>query len=257
MRLGAAYNLFDGEELLEDSLKSIRSSVDFIIVIYQDISNFGHFSKIDLLSFLNGLKERGLLDDFILYTPDLFMKGHRNEIIKRNLGLEICKENRCTHFLSIDTDEFYKNDQLNYAKELIESKDFDSSACQMKTFYKTPEWRLDPPEQYYVPFIYKIDERIFNKAVWPIFADPTRRMLPKKLKLFNRDELEMFHYSYVRKDIEIKLKNSSASVNFSNRINEISKYWDEWVPGTPVLVAGKEKKIFSVKKEENIFNINI
>ena len=39
MKLGIAYNLFDGEELLVDSIKSIRNSVDYIIVIYQQVSN--------------------------------------------------------------------------------------------------------------------------------------------------------------------------------------------------------------------------
>ena len=41
MRLGVAYNLFDGEELIEYSIKSIRNNVDFICIIWQKISNHG------------------------------------------------------------------------------------------------------------------------------------------------------------------------------------------------------------------------
>jgi len=41
MLLGLAYNLFDGEELLEYSIKSIRKNVDFICVVWQKISNHG------------------------------------------------------------------------------------------------------------------------------------------------------------------------------------------------------------------------
>ena len=41
MKLGLAYNLFDGEELLEYSLRSIRNNVDYISVQYQEISNHG------------------------------------------------------------------------------------------------------------------------------------------------------------------------------------------------------------------------
>jgi hypothetical protein len=35
MKLGAAYNVFDGEELLENSIVSIRSEVDYVVVVYQ------------------------------------------------------------------------------------------------------------------------------------------------------------------------------------------------------------------------------
>ena len=44
MKLGVSYNLFDGEELLENSIKCIRDSVDHISVVYQSTSNFGEKS---------------------------------------------------------------------------------------------------------------------------------------------------------------------------------------------------------------------
>ena len=40
MKIGACYMVFDGEELLEFSIKSIRNSIDFISVTYQDFSYF-------------------------------------------------------------------------------------------------------------------------------------------------------------------------------------------------------------------------
>ena len=35
LRLGACYNLFDCEELLEFSIRSLRGQVDYIVVVYQ------------------------------------------------------------------------------------------------------------------------------------------------------------------------------------------------------------------------------
>ena len=32
MKLGVSYNIFDGEELLENSIKSIRKNVDYIVM---------------------------------------------------------------------------------------------------------------------------------------------------------------------------------------------------------------------------------
>ena len=41
MKVGISYNLFDGEELLEASIKSVRDNVDYISIVYQTESNFG------------------------------------------------------------------------------------------------------------------------------------------------------------------------------------------------------------------------
>ena len=35
MKLGVAYNVFDGEELLETSIQSVRPCADYICIVYQ------------------------------------------------------------------------------------------------------------------------------------------------------------------------------------------------------------------------------
>ena len=76
MKLGIAYNLFDGEELLKDSILSIRENVEYITVIYQNISNFGHESQSNLLEMLSKLKEEKLIENFIEYRPQINSGGH-------------------------------------------------------------------------------------------------------------------------------------------------------------------------------------
>jgi|TARA_R110000744_G_scaffold67666_7_gene137915 hypothetical protein len=256
MKLGIAYNLFDGEELLVDSIKSIRNSVDYIIVIYQQVSNFGSVSEINLSDYLTGLKNDGLIDDMVLYNPRVGSGGHFNEITKRNLGLYECSRKGCTHFLLMDSDEFYTEEQFNISKEVILSGDFDSSACQMVTYYKNGSYRLEPKEEYYVPFIYKITpgvEFVLNNP-FPVLIDPTRRMGPGKCKIFTRYELEMHHMSFVRKDLNIKLQNSSAKGSFEHSINKIVDYYNNWKYPSPVMWA--DSRLISVVPTENLFNIN-
>ena len=55
MKLGVSYNLFDGEELLEGSIKQIRSEVDYISVVYQEVSNFGESCDKNLLIFFSSI----------------------------------------------------------------------------------------------------------------------------------------------------------------------------------------------------------
>ena len=140
---------------------------------------------------------------------------------------------------------------------MIDGK-FDSSVCHMQTYYKSPEWKLNPPEFYSVPLLYKIDDRKFDMNIggWPVTADPTRRMKLGQMINFYRN-VEMHHFSYVRKDIRAKLYNSSAKTNWSNRIEEIASYYDNWTPGKKALLAGKEERYYDLVKTDNYFNINI
>ena len=62
MKLGISYNLFDGEELLESSIKSVRNSTDHINVIYQKISNWGEPCSKNLEDLLSDLVKRKLID---------------------------------------------------------------------------------------------------------------------------------------------------------------------------------------------------
>ena len=55
MKLGISYNLFDGEELLEYSINSVRDSCDHINVVYQKISNWGEPCSKDLEDILHDL----------------------------------------------------------------------------------------------------------------------------------------------------------------------------------------------------------
>jgi len=55
MKLGISYNVFDGEELLESSIRQIRNQVDYVSVVYQKVSNFGKECNENLIDNLNNL----------------------------------------------------------------------------------------------------------------------------------------------------------------------------------------------------------
>lgn len=234
MKLGAFYNFFDGEELLEKSILSIRQNVDFVVVIFQQVSNFGNKGNPDNLKLLRRLMKDKTINYYHLYLPDLDLMPVDNEINKRNLGLRLCLQNRCTHVLGMDADEFYMDKEFKYAKQLIEKKDYDSTACQMLTFYKKPIYQITPPEDYSVPFIVKIgiDSEYVKNSVYPVLIDPTRgfREPPKNFYKFKRDELQMYHMSYVRNNIISKVMNSSAKADMINP-NSYIDFFDNWKPG--------------------------
>ncbi len=248
MILSASYNLFDGEELLEGSISQIRNQVDYITVIYQDTSNFGE-KRDSLKSYLQDLKQRGLIDDFFMFTPNLWRSASTNERTKRNIGLKVAKITGCTHYMSLDTDELYKPQQFYNAKNIIEKGGFDASYCQMQTFYKSWEYRLSPPEDYYVPFIFKIIEgRKHKRTKFKLLVDPTRNMKSKNFKIFERKDLEMMHGSYIRNDIGRKLNNSSSRKGFEGKRQKITDYFINWQYPQKALLAGNVDRFYNVEK---------
>jgi len=255
MKLGVSYNLFDGEELLESSIKSIRDNVDYVSVVYQTVSNFGNPCDESLVPLLEDLKSKGLIDELFEYRPNINKGGHYNEIRKRNIGLTLSEGDGCTHHMAMDSDEFYTDEQFKHMKNVIEDGNYDSSACQMTTYYKEPIYRLEPKEEYYVSLPFKIKQGIEYVIghPFPVLVDPTRRMEPGKCKIFTRDEIEMHHMSYVRKNIRKKLQNSSASPNFRN-IDKIVDYYQKWEYPQQGLMGGAPDKFYDIVEVEKQFN---
>jgi len=257
MKIGVGYNIFsDAIELLESSIKSIRNNVDYVTVIYQDVSNFGNQSDVNIKEILEKLKNEKLVDSFFLYKPQP-ISPHQNEINKRNMGLYVCENAQCTHFMTMDSDEYYTEEQLKFAIKQIVDGGYDSSACQMRTYYKEPIYQVTPPEDYYVSLFYKIRPGV-NFVLgnqFPVLVDPSRRMNPGNCKIFTREEIEMHHMSYVRKDLTGKLMNSSARMNFDAGIPKILEHYNNFKEGDKALFAGVGERYFDLIKVENIFNI--
>ena len=214
-KLGVSYNVFDGIELLEASIKSIRNSVDYINVVYQNISNFGEKDD-DRFPFLQSLKDKGLIDNIIYYETNFSLTPQQNETAKRNIGLQDCIKIGCSYFLNMDTDEFYVREQFEKAKEFIYQNQISSSACAMYYYIKKPTYKfMEPRRTMYVPFICKIDRtsKIITGIQTFCLVDPTRMIMHKNGKnwLFAPQELTMHHMAYVRKDLDKKFRNSTSN----------------------------------------------
>jgi ribosomal protein S17E len=253
MKLGVSYNVFDGEELLEGSIKSIRNSVDYISVVYQKTSNFGNPCSDNLVNILNDLINKKLVDSIVEYETKN-VPPHQNELNKRNLGLFLSKNNNCTHHMSMDSDEFYVESQLNYLKNIIESKDYDSSFCKMVSYYKTGDYIRDPKEEYYVPVIYKIKNNEFTYAEKCVVeVDPTRRIKSQNPVILERNDIEMHHYSMVRTDIKSKFINSTSRSLFNQHINKMIDDYNNWEYPNKVLWPGNPPYYVEIKKVKNLF----
>jgi len=265
MRLGVAYNLFDGEELLEYSIKSIRDNVDFICVVWQKVSNHGEKCNEGLEEFLNQLVSKGLVDKLYLYEPDIAdtngESASLNETKKRNIGLELCKQNGCNYHMTIDADEFYTEKQFQFMKKEMENGGYGTGYCQHLQYYHDSIYQLKHPERQYVATIEKITPNtkyIYNMpCIVPI--DPTRKTNNVKenglrYRIFSRRECQMHHLSFVRKNIKKKLWNHSSKRFFTEEgVDRIAEYYKNWKYPQKCMWAGE--KLLEIKKVPRQFEI--
>jgi hypothetical protein len=205
MKLAAIYNVWDGVELLAGSMACLKGHVDKIIIVYQDTSNYGE--KYNPLDHTNLDNDLPII--FEKFYPVLSKSPAWNETQKRNAGIEMARLSNCTHFLHLDCDEYYED--FAAAKQSYIDSGAYGSVVRLHTYFREPTWRLDVPENYFVPFIHKLSPyTIAGQRGYPFHVDPTRRINEK-----NVVELPVFmhHFSWVRQNIRRKAENSSARMN--------------------------------------------
>lgn len=262
-KLGISYNVFDGDEILPFAVSNLRSKADYIVVIYQTTSNYGN-KYLEVEKVVKELKDKGLIDEIYHYEPEILMKGNnvdfesgwKNEICKRNIGLELCRENGCDYFMTLDCDELYDHSEFDYAFNEVVENNNDTSFTLLKTYYSDAEHELYPPEKHYQPFIYKITDGIYFEFTsnYKVFVDGTKRMKTLNPRVFERNEIEQYHFAYVRKNIRRKVENSSAQTSSEMKESVINHY-ENFKDGDSALMIGMQK--YSLINVKNKFGIKI
>lgn len=222
MKLGVSYIVFDGVELLEHSIKQIRKQVDYVQVIYQSTSWFGHQIKNEDLITLNSLKLKGLVDEltkFSDFTPlrdtlaNSIAKSKVYEKSKRELGLKSALKKGCTHYLCMDVDEFYIEEEFARAKAEIEEKDYGLTAVRFINYVNIPTLHrgYDPSR---VPFICKIGDSSSMTSRFFVKCDPTRGIASqvKTTHDFDPESITMHHMESVRKDLKTKYEATTRAI---------------------------------------------
>ncbi len=215
MKLAITYSIYNGEELLDNSIKQIHDQVDHVIICYQTVSNNGE-ERHDLLEKLQYFAK---YDKVLLlnWEPDLHLNTKQNEMVKHNFMVNHAKELKCTHFLMAAADHYYIPEEFKKAKDRIIDSIFDVTLTAMYTYYKYPTWQLTPIEDYYMPFICRLypHTQVEHNPNYPLRVDPSIQINTcDNWYLFNEDEIMLHHYSMVRKDMLSKFRNAAASIRW-------------------------------------------
>ncbi len=218
---GVSYSVFDGEELLEASIMSIRDCVDYVNVVYQTKSWYGTPANKNLVSMLKDMQKRKIIDELIEYVPQIGISAFVQEKTKRNLGLEYAKKHGVKYFMTMDCDEFYKKDEFRNAQNFIIKNDITHSYCDIFNYY-SPTLRFLQPTPSYINFFSKIDKNsklISNNKKCICSVDLTRMLNDCRFsKYWFLASISMHHMTCYRKDLYKKINNSTAKDAYNMNI---------------------------------------
>jgi hypothetical protein len=225
IRVAACINIWaDAVELLPYCIKNLLDcGVDGIIIIWSEASNYGEIKR-NYLPRIDSLVS--LYCNIHTYQREPFLHHPMNcETDKRNFGIDKAKELGYTHFLTMDQDEFYEPDQFKKVRKYIEDTGVKGIVCPSNVYFKSPTLTIGR-DVTLVPFIHEIQPRIrheFNRkypyafdAKGHIRIDPTRSLSITAGVEYTED-ITMHHMSYIRKDIEMKIRNSTARYNIDKK----------------------------------------
>ncbi|MGV2130872.1 hypothetical protein ACQZ4Q_09490 [Agrobacterium vitis] len=252
MRISASYNFFNGDEHLISSLKLMRECVDHISIVWQKISNAGEPISSCAINALHSANELNLADEIVFYEPNLDLPRNKNEVSKRQIGLDIARKAGATHFLTLDADEFYRPAEFSDAKKLIKKHGWKSTSVPTFLHLKSPVWRA--PDVTCCCFITEIsDATEMGVEYFPQEnIDPTRRMTASAADHhhFAANVVAMYHMNLVRRDLNQKLRNSTTTN--TEFLNLVAEAVDRWRPGAPFEFPNKGK--LNLSFVENEFN---
>jgi len=249
-KLAVSYIIFDDViEHIESSIKTIRENVDYISIVYQHVSYYGNKGRDSNFELLKKLLNQKLIDKIIHNDCDLNLSPKQNEIKNRNIGLTDAIEEQYEYFISLDGDEYFDTKQFKQAKLHIIDNQYESSACEMLTYYKYLNLVLDPPEDFFCPFIYKINRNFSfgNNIDFPVGVDLTRIYHVNKFKKFERTELIMHHMSSVRSSFKLKLVNHGCYSQFNNEVEKLVGYFDNYQYPDKILFQANPYKFYNPK----------
>lgn len=229
MKLCAIIIHWDDWDLLGHSVGSINPLVDGFVIVASEKSNFGENG--DSLPFSNDYSYKSWTGNKVnIYglEPDPKNDARTNETAKRQYGLDKARELGYTHFIMMDADEFYDPQEFLKEKQRFEDHKLLGLVCRVKCYFRSATLTIGY-DTTLVPFIHKITPGLrfeFNRNypfAWTLLdgvpfthskkirIDPTRSMnINDGVKW---SDITMHHFSWVRKDIRKKVRNSTARTN--------------------------------------------
>jgi hypothetical protein len=151
--------------------------------------------------------------------------------------------------LHLDCDEYYLPDEFARARQWIETHQVPGTTCRLRTYFASPGLQLEGFDDYCVPFIHRLnDTTVCGCEHYPLPVDPTRRINCADVTELDSSLICMHHFSWVRRDIGRKIRNSSADHLSGERLAALLEDYEAASPGK--VVRHWNRQLVEVKPPE-------
>lgn len=223
-------------ELLKGSIKTVRDTADYIVVVYQTKSYYGNVIKYDIESVINDLVDDKLIDCAIKKDYDYNATNPRSakkmENDKYNIGYRKLIKKGCINFSIMANDDFYMPQEYKKGYKKFLANGYNRSFCRIIRYvYSQNQQEKNSLDNVNKSVFFKINKKLiigYKKDPSPIIIDRNTGYGKNigKDYVFNNNELIAHHLSCVRINLEDKFKNSCmTNISFHDRLEkEVTRF---------------------------------
>ena len=143
---------------------------------------------------------------------DILEANWDSESATRNAGMEYYPD--ADYVFLVDSDEILLDQDLERLRDLCRSGDHRVIAVRLYTYWKSPQWRIDPPEDGSIKMILRKDVRMTG--------------VREVREPFHQTDIWCRHLSYVRSDEEVLEKIRLSGHSREIRSDWYDRVWKEW-----------------------------
>lgn len=230
-KVGAAYNTFYGLDIIQKSIDSISAIVDYIVIVHQRKSFSNEPESPETRILIEQLRQKY---DVVFYEND-GITPQSGVLEKRNIGVDCCRKAGCDYIIPLDTDELYDCAALMKDIYYMHDNGIETLYSHIRTYYYDEKHYFD--DSYFVPTVYRINDRKFDWTKNSVLCDPARQM-PEGKYIVSKNPMK--HYCYLKEFYGRKIKNHVMAGGFIDQFTAVYNYMITWQEGMPALAFTNE-----------------
>ena len=237
MRIAAVYCIYNEEEYIAYSLRSIVDFVDQIFVLL-GLAPYSAYNAQARRQFMVADRTEAIVSALATSHPKIqLVKGvWDSELEHRNAGLRLCRGERCDYYFLIDGDEVYRRDHLdNLRSELAAHPHTGQFIIKCHTLWRSFRYRIPADELEWMPRrIFKLTRISRAGKSWIPLPVPCRFTGNNKTNSWGDvyhippDRVVFYHFSYARSPEKMREKLRTFSHAHEIREGWYERVWLRW-----------------------------